>query len=285
MRIVVVCTMNQARSPFAQAVLERNFPNDQILSTGVRAIVDTPVMEMVASIAKEWNMPISKKYSTNLEVDKDEILSADLIICAEEAHCAAITALGYTGALISYEKILEDKDFIPQDPDGYSPENMRRELGKVAALTLRAVLDHKKITNRHPVLAVIPHGISDLEMALTHAQFERKLRGAVLIDVDLRAPLHQELSELGIQKIEFNVSHDFSSNPLVPNENEALSHSHQIDDPERYFLDPLWRDFISTYSSQVPVVLLTAPRHSRMRRLPDSYLCSLQVDEFLVVSS
>jgi hypothetical protein len=132
---------------------------------------------------------------------------------------------------------------------------------------------------------VIPHGISDLEMALTHAQFERKLRGAVLIDVDLRAPLHQELSELGIQKIEFNVSHDFSSNPLVPNENEALSHSHQIDDPERYFLDPLWRDFISTYSSQVPVVLLTAPRHSRMRRLPDSYLSSLQADEFSVISS
>ena len=50
--------MNQARSPFAQAVLERNFPDDQISSTGVRAIVDTPVMEMVASIAKEWNMPI-----------------------------------------------------------------------------------------------------------------------------------------------------------------------------------------------------------------------------------
>jgi protein-tyrosine-phosphatase len=277
--------MNQARSPFAQAVLERNFPDDQISSTGVRGIVDTPVMEMVASIAKEWNMPISKKYSTNLEVDKDEILSADLIICAEDAHCAAITALGYTGALISYEKILEDKDFIPQDPDGFSPENMRRELGKVAALTLRAVLDHKKITNRHPVLAVIPHGISDLEMALTHAQFERKLRGAVLIDADLRAPLHQELLELGIQKIEFDVSHAFSSNPVMPNENEALSHSHQIDDPERFFLDPLWRDFIASYSNQGPVVLLTAPRHSRMRRLPDSYLSSLQADEFSVISS
>ena len=106
---------------------------------------------------------------------------------------------------MSTQEILEDKDFIPQDPDGFSPENMRRELGKVAALTLRAVLDHKKITNRHPVLAVIPHGISDLEMALTHAQFERKLRGAVLIDADLRAPLHQELLELGIKKIEFDV--------------------------------------------------------------------------------
>lgn len=277
--------MNQARSPFAQAVLQRNFPNDQISSTGVRAILDTPVMEMVAAIAKEWNVPISKKYSTNLDVDKDVILSADLVICAEEAHCAAITALGYTGALISYEKILEDKDFIPLDPDGYTPENMRRELGKVAALTLRAVLDHKKISNKHPVLAVIPHGISDLEMALTHAQFERKLRGAVLIDADLRAPLHQELLDLGIERVEFDVTEHFDENPQVPSESQALSHVRQLDDPEKYFLDPLWRDFIASYSQRSPVVLLTAPRHSRMRRLPDSYLSSFQADEFSVISS
>jgi len=277
--------MNQARSPFAQAVLQRNFPNDQISSTGVRAILDTPVMEMVAAIAKEWNVPISKKYSTNLDVDKDVILSADLVICAEEAHCAAITALGYTGALISYEKILEDKDFIPLDPDGYTPENMRRELGKVAALTLRAVLDHKKISNKHPVLAVIPHGISDLEMALTHAQFERKLRGAVLIDADLRAPLHQELLDLGIERVEFDVTEHFDENPQVPSESQALSHVRQLDDPEKYFLDPLWRDFIASYSQRSPVVLLTAPRHSRMRRLPDSYLSSLHADEFSVISS
>ena len=277
--------MNQARSPFAQAVLQRNFPNDQISSTGVRAILDTPVMEMVAAIAKEWNVPIAKKYSTNLDIDKDVILSADLVICAEEAHCAAITALGYTGALISYEKILEDKDFIPLDPDGYTPENMRRELGKVAALTLRAVLDHKKISNKHPVLAVIPHGISDLEMALTHAQFERKLRGAVLIDADLRAPLHQELLDLGIERVEFDVTEYFDENPQVPSENQALSHVRQLDDPEKYFLDPLWRDFIASYSQRSPVVLLTAPRHSRMRRLPDSYLSSLHADEFSVISS
>lgn len=277
--------MNQARSPFAQAVLQRNFPNDQISSTGVRAILDTPVMEMVAAIAKEWNVPISKKYSTNLDVDKDVILSADLVICAEEAHCAAITALGYTGALISYEKILEDKDFIPLDPDGYTPENMRRELGKVAALTLRAVLDHKKISNKHPVLAVIPHGISDLEMALTHAQFERKLRGAVLIDADLRAPVYQELLDLGIERVEFDVTEHFDENPQVPSESQALSHVRQLDDPEKYFLDPLWRDFIASYSQRSPVVLLTAPRHSRMRRLPDSYLSSLHADEFSVISS
>ena len=51
MRIVTVCRMNQARSPFAQAVLERNFPEDQISSTGVTAIDGTPILYAVVEIA------------------------------------------------------------------------------------------------------------------------------------------------------------------------------------------------------------------------------------------
>ena len=54
MRIVTVCRMNQARSPFAQAVLERNFPNDQITSTGVSAHLGTPILESVVAIAKSF---------------------------------------------------------------------------------------------------------------------------------------------------------------------------------------------------------------------------------------
>lgn len=285
MRIVVVCTMNQARSPFGQAVLERNFPEDTIMSTGVSAVVNTPIMEMVTAIADEWNLPITKRLSTNIEYDRDAILAADLVICAEKSHCIAITHLGYDGELVDFETILEDKDFIPQDPNGYAPDNMRRELGKVAALSLRAVLDAKGIVNRYPILAVIPHGVSDLEMALAHAQFERKLRGAVLIDVDLRAPLRNELSELGLERVEFDLTNPLSTPDLMPREDQVLSHSCQLDSPERYFLDPQWRDFIAWYSHRSPVVLLTAPRHSQMRRLPDSYIAAIQADEFLVISS
>ena len=35
----------------------------------------------------------------------------------------------------------------------------------------------------------------------------------------------------------------------------------------------------------VPVVIVTAPRHSRMRRLADSYLASYMSDEFTVISA
>ena len=277
--------MNQARSPFAQAVLERNFPHDEISSSGVAAILDTPIMENVVHIAADWNCPITKTKSTNIEKDRERILAADLVICAEIEQNESIRALGYSGDLISFEEILSDKDFVPTDPDGYSPDQLRRELGKVSALTLRAVLDRKQIANTFPVLAVIPHGISDLGVALAHAQFERKLRGAILIDVDLRAPVIEEAKEQGLTRTIYNVDDLFTSPRILADESQLLSHGRQLDMPERYFIDPLWREFISFYSNQMPVVLLTAPRHSRMRRLPDSYLASFNADEFSVISS
>lgn len=277
--------MNQARSPFAQAVLERNFPHDEISSSGVAAILDTPIMKNVVDVAADWNCPITKTNSTNLEIDRDNILAADLVICAEIQQNKSVRALGYSGDLISFEEILSDKDFVPHDPDGYSPDQLRRELGKVSALTLRAVLDKKQVVNAFPVLAVIPHGISDLGVALAHAQFERKLRGAILIDVDLRAPVIEEAREQGLTRTIYNVDDLFTSPRILADESQLLSHGRQLDMPERYFIDPLWREFISLYSNQMPVVLLTAPRHSRMRRLPDSYLASFNADEFSVISS
>jgi protein-tyrosine-phosphatase len=277
--------MNQARSPFAQAVLERNFPGDEISSSGVAAILDTPIMKNVIHVAADWNCPITKTNSTNLEIDRENILAADLVICAEIEQNESVRALGYSGDLISFEEILNDRDFEPHDPDGYSPDQLRRELGKVAALTLRAVLDKKQVVNAFPVLAVIPHGISDLGVALAHAQFERKLRGAILIDVDLRAPVIEEAREQGLTRTIYNVDDLFTSPRNLADESQLLSHGRQLDMPERYFIDPLWREFISLYSNQMPVVLLTAPRHSRMRRLPDSYLASFNADEFSVISS
>ena len=277
--------MNQARSPFAQAVLERNFPNDHISSTGVKAILGTSIMTNVNHVAHDWAAPISKKHSTDINSDRDNILNADLVICAEQPQCDSIRSLGYTGDLISFEEILSDKDFIPSDPDGFSPDQLRRELGKVAALTLRAVLNRKQVSHEFPVLAVIPHGISDLGVALAHAQFERKLRGAILIDVDLRAPVIDEAFDQDLGRITYDVDNLFTSPRLLADESQILSHNRQIDMPEKYFIDPLWREFISLYSNLMPVVLLTAPRHSRMRRLPDSYLASFHADEFSVISS
>ena len=285
MRIVTVCRMNQARSPFAQAVLERNFPDDQISSTGVTAIQGTSILDSVIDIAKSWGTPITQSSSRALIKAMDDLMAADLVITAENSHSDVIRNLGYTGAMRSYEEILEDRDFIPVDPGGLLPDAVSRELGKVGALTLRAALDAKGFPHAHNIHVVIPHGVSDLGVALAHAQMARIGEGAILIDTDLRAPLINEIEDMGLEKIFFDVDHlGVVDLPEITSQ-QILTHSRQIDFPERCFLSPTWREWIQRLADKSPVVLVTAPRHSRMRRLADSYLASYMSDEFTVISA
>ena len=112
MRIVTVCQMNQARSPFAQAVLQKNFPEDQITSTGVLAIDGTPILESVIETAKNWGVPVNRSASRSLVTATTDVMEADLIITAENSHRDAIRNLGYSGLIRCYEEILDDSDFI-----------------------------------------------------------------------------------------------------------------------------------------------------------------------------
>jgi protein-tyrosine-phosphatase len=277
--------MNQARSPFAQAVLERNFPEDQISSTGVTAIEGTSILDSVVDTAKNWGTPITQSSSRALSKAMDDLMAADLVITAENSHSDVIRNLGYTGAIRSYEEILEDQDFIPIDPGGLLPDAVSRELGKVGALTLRAALDAKGYPHAHDIHVVIPHGVSDLGVALAHAQMARIGEGAILIDTDLRAPLNNEIEDMGLERIFFDVDQmEVVDLPEITSQ-QILTHSRQIDFPERYFLSPAWREWIQRLADKSPVVLVTAPRHSRMRRLADSYLASYMSDEFTVISA
>jgi protein-tyrosine-phosphatase len=276
--------MNQARSPFAQAVLEANFPEDQITSTGVSAHLGTPFLDSVVVIAKSWGVPITKLSSTAKEDDLTAILSADLVITADDKQGEIIRQLGYLGELRSYEEIISDKDFIPIDPEGLSTDAMARELGKVGALTLRAVIDKKGFAHTHKIHAVIPHGVTDLALALASAQFEATTLGATLIDADLRAPLSNEIEELSLERVFFDIDHLPNSGFPPTGPNQILTHIREIDFPEKFFLSPTWRNALAVQANKSPVVIITAPRHSRARRLPDSYLACYMADEFGVIS-
>jgi protein-tyrosine-phosphatase len=277
--------MNQARSPFAQAVLERNFPEDHISSTGVSAIEGTSILPTVIDTAKNWGVPITQSTSRSLRSASDDLMAADLIITAENSHSDVIRNLGYSGEIRSFEEIVEDEDFTPVDPGGLLPDAVMRELGKVGALTLRAALDVKGYPHTHNVHAVIPHGVSDLGMALASAQMARITEGAILIDADVRAPIAEEIEELGLQRIFFDLDQLEMVEKLELTQNQILSHVRQIDFPEKYFLSPSWREWIRTLAEHAPVVIITAPRHSRARRLADSYLSSYMADEFTVISA
>ena len=284
MRIGVVCTMNQARSPFAELVLRTNFPEHDFYSSGVKAIFGTPVMDSVIATAKEWGMNSPKKSSTTIFNDENRILNSELVLVAEPEQKVTISQLGFSNQLRSFNEIFEDQDFTPKDPEGLAFDSMKRELGKVAAVSIRAVLDLDGFKTVNPIYAVIPHGVSDLGMALAHAQLERVSRRAILIDADIRAPHDEEIASAGLEKVFFDIqdldSVDFSQVPI----NQVLSHVREVDFPEKFFIKPLWRNFLLRASEIAPVVVVTAPRHSHLRKLADSYLAAYMADEFSVIS-
>jgi hypothetical protein len=57
-----------------------------------------------------------------------------------------------------------------------------------------------------------------------------------------------------------------------------------VDFPEKFFIKEQWRNFLAKMGQVAPVVVVTAPRHSHMRKLADSYLASYMADEFSVIS-
>jgi protein-tyrosine-phosphatase len=284
MRIGVVCTMNQARSPFAELVLRTNFPEHDFYSSGVKAIFGTPVMDSVIATAKEWGMNSPKKSSTTIFNDENLILNSELVLVAEPDQKVTISQLGFSNQLRSFNEIFEDQDFTPKDPEGLAFDSMKRELGKVAAVSIRAVLDLDGFKTANPIYAVIPHGVSDLGMALAHAQLERVSRGAILIDADIRAPHDEEIASAGLEKVFFDIQDLDSVDFSQVSSNQILSHVREVDFPEKFFVKPLWRNFLLRASEIAPVVIVTAPRHSHLRKLADSYLAAYMADEFSVIS-
>ncbi len=284
MRIGVVCTMNQARSPFAELVLRTNFPEHDFYSSGVKAIFGTPVMDSVIATAKEWGMNSPKKSSTTIFNDENLILNSELVLVAEPEQKVTISQLGFSNHLRSFNEIFEDQYFTPKDPEGLAFDSIKRELGKVAAVSIRAVLDLDGFKTANPIYAVIPHGVSDLGMALAHAQLERVSRGAILIDADIRAPHDEEIASAGLEKVFFDIQDLDSVDFSQVSSNQILSHVREVDFPEKFFIKPLWRNFLLRASEIAPVVVVTAPRHSHLRKLADSYLAAYMADEFSVIS-
>ena len=149
----------------------------------------------------------------------------------------------------NFEEIIEDLDFVPIDPVGLLNDSMSRELGKVGALTLRAAIDAKGFVHQHKIHVVIPHGVSDMALALANAQMSRIAENAILIDCDLRAPLIHEIEDLGLERIFFDIDQIEYMDLDSITSRQILTHPRQVDFPEKYYLSPAWREWIQDRKS------------------------------------
>ena len=285
MSIGVICRMNQARSIFVEGVLTKNFPELDFFSSGVEALSGSAPIDGVEELAKVWEIDLSKKRSSSIQDDQNEILEAELIICAEMEFEQLIRRLGYSGKVINFEQLVTDSFFMPLDPNGLEVDKFRRELAKSAALSIKAVRSHLGLYFANSITVVTPNSANDSNLALAHAIMEARIKNAILVDADFRAPNLVEIKEQGLQVVEFDIHNlDQLALEVITNQ-QILTHQYQINHPGQVLLSPLFNTFLQKLTQARPVVLLTAPRYTNANRLSDSYIFSAYTDDISIISA
>lgn len=269
--------MNQARSPFGQAVLEKYFSNIEIevASAGVRAFAGTAYLPEVVGVSRRWGIDLANGFSRSLN-EIDDLLDCNLVICAEEAMQGNVASLGFKGTVVSYEQVVTDPSFMPQDPAGLRGRYMESELAKVALVNILAVRDFLGIKTANPVIAVVPETESTVEAAIEWAVAESVRTGAILVDADLRAPLLVEFRKRGLKVGNFSQISAIETLDAFSSMTEQLK-------PEKMFLDSWWTKTIDTLALAKPVVMITAPQMINSGPLPDPYLAAIVATDIKVI--
>jgi protein-tyrosine-phosphatase len=277
--------MNQARSIFVEGVLTKNFPELDFFSSGVEALSGSAPIDGVEELAKVWEIDLSKKRSSSIQDDQNEILEAELIICAEMEFEQLIRRLGYSGKVINFEQLVTDSFFMPLDPNGLEVDKFKRELAKSAALSIKAVRSHLGLYFANSITVVTPNSANDSNLALAHAIMEARIKNAILVDADFRAPNLVEIKEQGLEVVEFDIHNlDQLALEVITNQ-QILTHQYQINHPGQVLLSPLFNTFLQKLTQARPVVLLTAPRYTSANRLSDSYIFSAYTDDISIISA
>jgi protein-tyrosine-phosphatase len=277
--------MNQARSIFVEGVLTKNFPELDFFSSGVEALSGSAPIDGVEELAKVWEIDLSKKRSSSIQDDQNEILEAELIICAEMEFEQLIRRLGYSGKVINFEQLVTDSFFMPLDPNGLEVDKFKRELAKSAALSIKAVRSHLGLYFANSITVVTPNSANDSNLALAHAIMEARIKNAILVDADFRAPNLVEIKEQGLEVVEFDIHNlDQLALEVITNQ-QILTHQYQINHPGQVLLSPLFNTFLQKLTQARPVVLLTAPRYTNANRLSDSYIFSAYTDDISIISA
>jgi protein-tyrosine-phosphatase len=277
--------MNQARSIFVEGVLTKNFPELDFFSSGVEALSGSAPIDGVEELAKVWEIDLSKKRSSSIQDDQNEILEAELIICAEMEFEQLIRRLGYSGKVINFEQLVTDSFFMPLDPNGFKVDKFKRELAKSAALSIKAVRSHLGLYFANSITVVTPNSANDSNLALAHAMMEAQINNTILVDADFRAPNLVEIKEQGLEVVEFDI-HNLDQLALeVVTNHQILTHQYQINHPGQVLLSPIFNTFLQKLTQARPVVLLTAPRYTNANRLSDSYIFSAYTDDISIISA
>lgn len=82
--VLVLCTGNICRSPYAEAVLQQQVPSANVSSAGLGAMVGDPADETGLSLASNRSVDMSQHVAR--QVNRQMIAQADLVLVMDDEH-------------------------------------------------------------------------------------------------------------------------------------------------------------------------------------------------------
>ncbi len=283
-KTLVICKMNQIRSPFAASLLAAYFPEHHFASAGVFGVTGVPVNDLALQVLEKWGIASTKSISQNLRDLGEDFGEFNLIITSEPGQKISLSEIADDQRIIDFSDGAISKLFIPIDPIGFYDNRslFEIELAKVSHCALRVFSKNFTPISSHRIFIVTPFSADRLEEALTRAIEISQDIGGVIIDSDLRAPL-REVSDRDIDVEYFDFRNLLAVNISEINKRIILTSQVECLNPEEKLLSFEWRDFVTSILAQTSIVILTAPLRSKSRSYPDAYLASCLGDEIEII--
>ena len=94
--VIFICTGNTCRSPMAEVLFKRKIESKgydfEVLSRGLSAIEGQPATQNAVDAVKEYGLDLTTHRAAMLK--KEELESADLLVCMTEEHKRILTSIG-----------------------------------------------------------------------------------------------------------------------------------------------------------------------------------------------
>jgi len=282
MKVGVICRMNQARSPFAELVLQNLFPGNQFISAGTNTFSNSTPEPRVDLIAQNWDLGKLKNISEHVSEQREEILACDFVITAERKMISTVRKLGYQGRVFDFESTINEKSFVPTDPIGLPLEVLKQEIAKVAYCAVRNFRVAVEYKNSHSVQLYIPTREHDSVQAYLTASLANSRNPGVVLDVDFRSPgaskSIEDFEVVGLESLEELIE-------IRECRSVVYSQKWEKFNPESMLLSNLFKTVVRELSNRFPVYLVAAPRFTHHGVIPDSYLAGLWADSITIISS
>ena len=273
LKIFVLCQRNLVRSPIISAILSKSMPEVSVKSAGLEAIQDTQIPSVVKQIVHDWQLGELKSSADSVSNFKEEILESDLVLLTERHQLEHLNAIGFKRDWITITDKIVDDSFIALDPFGFKLSDMKIEIAKIVIGTLRIISYSLQSLELPNILTITPNTPSDTGIAYAHAFFEKNIKNAALIDIDLRSPCARDFAE-NFSVIEYDPMDSAPFSLSDANKKVIFTPYKEFSFPEKYLINENLRGKIHELSKALPVIQISAPRVTSKGLLADSILAS-----------